>query len=95
VPAAEALCLASGNTARAHGLETGFIRPGAPADLMLIGRIVGANGSDALEALAVGDLPGISTILVDGDVLVRERSQQMPPPERLARIVSSRQELPV
>ena len=95
VPAAEAICLASGNTARAHGLETGFVRPGAPADLLLIGRIVGANGADALAALAVGDLPGISTILVDGELLVRERSQQMPPPERLARIVSARHELPV
>jgi enamidase len=86
VPAAEALCLASGNTARAHGVNTGFVRPGAPADLLLIGRIVGANGKHALDALAVGDLPGISTILVDGHVLVAPCSQQMPPPETLATI---------
>lgn len=88
VPAAEAWCLASGNTARAHGLQSGLIRPGAPADLVLIGRIVGANGRDALEALSVGDLPGISAILVDGQVLVAPRSQQMPPPERLATITT-------
>lgn len=86
VSPAETWCLASGNTARAHGLETGFIRPGAPADLLLIGRIVGANGKDALDALSVGDLPGISAILVDGQVLVAPRSQQMPPPETLATI---------
>lgn len=88
ISAAEALCLASGNTARAHGLKTGFIRPGYPADLQLIGRIVGANGKDVLEALSVGDLPGISVILVDGHVLVAPRSQQMPPPERLAAITT-------
>lgn len=87
VPAAEALCLATGNTARAHGLDTGFVRPGFPADLLLIGRITGANGADALDALSVGDLPGISMVLVDGIPLVRDRSQQTPPPERLARIV--------
>jgi enamidase len=82
--AAEALCLASGNTARVHGVETGLIRPGYPADLVLIGRIVGANGKDALDALSVGDLPGISAILVDGEVLVAPRSTMMPPPEQLA-----------
>jgi uracil phosphoribosyltransferase len=72
VPPAEALCLASGNTARAHGLETGFIRPGAPADLLLVGRIGGSSGADALDGLAHGDLPGISTVMVDGEILVRD-----------------------
>lgn len=90
VPAAEALCLATGNTARAHGLETGFIRPGFPADLLLMGRITGSNGPDALGALDVGDLPGISMVLVDGEPLVRGRSQQTPPPDRLAVVVKER-----
>jgi enamidase len=87
IPAAEALCLATGNTARAHGLETGFIRPGAPADLLLIGRIGASNGANALEGIALGDLPGISMVFVDGQPLIRERSQQTPPPEVPARIL--------
>ncbi|MPZ15943.1 MAG: amidohydrolase family protein [Chloroflexi bacterium] len=90
VPAAEALCLATGNTAQAHGITSGLVRPGYPADLLLMGHITGSNGSDALEAIALGDLPGISTVLVDGEIVVRERSQQTPPPERLARIVKER-----
>ena len=87
VPPAEALCLATGNTARAHGLQTGLVQPGYPADLVLMGRITGSNGKDALDAISLGDLPGISTVLVGGELAVRERSQQTPPPERLARIV--------
>jgi enamidase len=87
VPAADVLCLATGNTARAHGLRTGYIRPGWPADLLLMDRVVGSNGASVLEALSVGDLPGISIVMVDGQVLVRDRSQQMPPPERMARII--------
>jgi enamidase len=90
VPAAEALCLATGNTAQAHGVETGFVRPGYPADLLLMGRITGSNGKDALDAIELGDLPGISTVLVDGGLAVRERSQQTPPPELLARIIKER-----
>jgi enamidase len=88
--AAEALCLATGNTAAAHNLHTGFVREGYPADLLLMGRITGANGVDALDALSVGDLPGISMVLVDGELLVRDRSQQTPPPERLARVIKER-----
>jgi enamidase len=87
VPAAEALCLATGNTARAHGLDVGLVRPGSPADLLLIGRVSGSNGADALEGLSLGDLPGISIALVDGELLIRDRSQQTPPPERQATIV--------
>jgi enamidase len=92
VSAAEALCLASGNTARAHGVEVGVIRVGAPADLLLIGHITGANGADALSALSAGDLPGISMVMVDGQVQVSPRSEQLPPPERTATIVASSKE---
>ena len=37
----------------------------------------------------VGDLPGISMALVDGEILIRERSSQTPPPARTAAIVKS------
>jgi enamidase len=86
VGAAEAICLASGNTARAHGLSGATLRPGCPADLLLMGRVAGSNGADALDAVTQGELPGISTVLVDGELLVAPRSQQTPPPEHLARI---------
>jgi enamidase len=86
VPAAEAICLATGNTAQAHGLETGFIRPGYPADLLLIGRIAASNGANALEGIGLGDLPGISMVFVDGEPIIRDRSQQTPPPEVTATV---------
>lgn len=90
VPAAEAICLATGNTAQAHGLPgVGLIREGSPADLLLMGKIVGARGDNALESLQTGDLPGISMVFVDGELLVAPRSAQTPPPERLARVVQS------
>ena len=57
-----------------------------PAKFM-VGRIGGSSGADALDGLGRGDLPGISLVMVDGEILVRERSQQTPPPEVLAVIV--------
>jgi enamidase len=90
VTPAEAICLASGNTARAHGVAAGLVQPGCPADLVLMGRVSGSSGADALDSLRLGDLPGISTVLVDGAVLVFPRSQQTPPPDRLARVTNGR-----
>jgi len=40
--------------------------------------------TDALDSFAKGDLPGISTVIIDGEIRVAGRSQQTPPPERVA-----------
>ena len=76
----EAIAIATGNTAKAHGLDVGLLRPGAPADLLVCGPIEGSTGTTLNDAIAHGDLPGISYVLVDGELLVEGRSQQTPPP---------------
>jgi enamidase len=76
----EAVAVATGNTAQAHGLDVGFLRPGAPADLIIAGPVMGSAGSTLSDAIAHGDLPGISFVLIDGEVVVETRSRQTPPP---------------
>ena len=75
-----AIAAGTGNVARRHGIPGGFLAPGNPADLLVIGPIQGSQARDGLEALALGDLPGISAVLVDGEPLVTGRSEQTPPP---------------
>ena len=82
-----AWCMATGNAARAHRLDAGFIEEGKPADVLLIGSISGSVGTDALDGLKVGDIPGISFVIIGGQMVVKGRSQQTPPPETLAVIV--------
>jgi enamidase len=53
-----------------------------PADLVVLGPITGSTARDGLECFALGDLPGIATVLVDGVPLVKTRSEQTPPPSR-------------
>lgn len=77
-----AVAAATGQTARAHGLATGVIAEGMPADLVVLGPVTGSMATDGLESFALGDLPGIATVLVDGVPLVRSRSEQTPPPSR-------------
>jgi enamidase len=45
-------------------------------------RITGSVSRDALDSFAKGDLPGISVVMIDGDLTVGGRSEQTPPPER-------------
>jgi enamidase len=81
---ADAVAAGTGNTAQRHGVPGGLLEPGQPADLVVLGPVTGSTGADALECLALGDLPGISVVMVDGEPLVAGRSQQTPPPNRLA-----------
>jgi enamidase len=60
------------------------LQEGKPADLVLIGRIQGSEGKDGLDGLTIGDIPGISFVIVNGEIVVRDRSEQTPPPETLA-----------
>ncbi len=80
----KSICMATGNVGRAHDLNIGILEEGRPADLVLLHKITGSVAKDALDSFAKGDLPGISTVIIDGQVRVAGRSQQTPPPERVA-----------
>lgn len=77
--AGEAVAVGTGNTARAHGLDVGILAPGRPADLLICGPVEGSAGTTLTDAIAHGDLPGISYVLTAGNVIVSGRSQQTPP----------------
>ncbi len=80
----KAICMATGNVGHAHDLNLGILEEGRPADVVLLHKITGSVAKDALDSFAKGDLPGISYVIIDGVVQVAGRSQQTPPPERLA-----------
>lgn len=67
---AVAWAIASGHGARAFGSETNTVEIGAPADLVLMDASLGSVEDTALEAIAVGDFPGISLVITDGEIRV-------------------------
>ena len=83
--AAQAWAMATGNTARVYGFNRGRIAPGLEADLVLIDTPLGSPAADALEALEIGDVPGIAAVLIDGEVKVNV-SRNTPPPLHKAHI---------
>ena len=86
VAAESVICLATGNTARVHGLDTGVIAAGRSADLCIVDTPTGSVATTALEALTNGDLFGISMILIDG-VPVIGRSRNTAPAARAAEVI--------
>jgi enamidase len=85
LPAEVVIALATGNNARAFRLApaTGTIAVGAPADLVVCDAPSASLAADALTAIARGDIPGISCVVVDGQVRVG-RSRNTPMAKRLA-----------
>jgi enamidase len=83
---AEAVACATGNTARVYRLNRGLIAEGREADLVVCDAPIGSVAPDALGALAAGDLPGVSMVLVDGRIVLG-RSRNTAPATRGAEVV--------
>jgi enamidase len=79
------IALATGNNARAFRLATGTIAVGQPADLLVCDAPAASLARDGLGALARGDIPGISCVIIDGVVRVG-RSRNTALAKRLATI---------
>jgi enamidase len=82
----DAVCMATGNTARVYKLPVGIIAPGREADVCIVDAPIGSQGRTALEALRIGDLFGVSMILIDGQIKIG-RSRNTPPATRAAEVV--------
>ena len=80
-----AIALATGNNTRAFRLATGTgtLAVGAPADLVVCDAPAASKARDAFGAIARGDIPGISCVIIDGHVRTG-RSRNSPLATRLA-----------
>ena len=86
IPPAIALCLATGNNAKAWELNSGIISPGKDADLLIADAPHGSTRNDLFSAMSNGDVPGIGVVIIDGVIRV-VRSRNTPPPLRMPRVI--------
>lgn len=86
IPGEIALCMATGNTAKVYGLNTGVIAVGREADLVFMDAPMGSVAETAAQAFECGDVPGVSIVLIDGEVKVT-KSRNTPPCKRTAKVV--------
>ena len=83
VPAEQAFCFATGNTARMRRLDTGLIEVGYAADFVQLDRAQHSAGKDMLESVRMGDIPGVGMVIIDGQVRCG-RSRNTPPADKVA-----------
>ncbi len=87
IPPETAIAMATGTTASIYKLRAGRIAPGLEADLVIMDAPIGSVADDALETLKIGDTPGISGVIIDGELVIR-KSVNTPPARRQLEIGS-------
>ena len=76
---------ASGVTADVYELDSGKVELGRPADLVVCDAPWGGLAQDTAGALRRGDIPGISAVIIDGEVRVL-RSRNTPAATRTVKV---------
>ncbi len=85
LPAEQAICLATGNVARKRHLDGGLIAIGQPADFVFMDKPQHSSGKNLLDAISLGDIPGIGMVVIDG--IVRTGRSRSTPPANTAPVV--------
>ena len=78
IPTEIAFCFATGNTARMRNLNCGLNEVGRSADFVMMDRAQHTAGRNLLESVALGDVPGVGMVIIDGIVRC-QRSRNAPP----------------
>jgi enamidase len=89
IPAELVFCFATGNTARLRALNCGLVERGRAADFVFLDRAQHTAGKTLLDSVALGDIPGVGMVMIDG--LVRcGRSRNTPPATQIPVVVELR-----
>ena len=87
IPTEIAFCFATGNTARMRNLNCGLIEVGRSADFVLMDRAQHTAGRNLLESVALGDIPGVGMVIIDG-IIRCLRSRNTPPATEIPEVVT-------
>jgi enamidase len=84
------VCAATGSNARVYGLDSGLLKPGKAADIVLIDAPDGGTQTTALAAIKHGDIVAVGGVMTAGVPRFVGRSRNTPGTTRKARVVVSR-----
>ena len=81
---------ATGNNADVYRLNSGYIREGRDADVVIVDAPLGGTQDTALAAMKHGDICAIGAVITDGVPRFVGRSRNTPPCTRRVRVAESR-----
>lgn len=90
MPVESAIAAATGNNAAVYKINSGFLRAGRDADVVLIDACVGGSKDNAIDAIRNGDIPAIAAVVTDGVPRFVGRSRNTPAPMKPVRVAECR-----
>jgi enamidase len=90
IPAEWAISAATGNNADVYRLNSGYLRTGRDADVVMIDACAGGSQDNALDALRNGDIPAVAAVVTDGVPRFVGRSRNTPGAIRKVRVTECR-----
>jgi enamidase len=82
----QAICMATGNTAKMRNLNCGLIAPGREASFVFLDMAQQSAGKNLPDSIQKGDLAGVGMVIADGAVSI-QRSRNTPPAIRVPELV--------
>lgn len=90
MPVEWAIAAATGNNAKVYRLNSGFLRAGCDADVLILDACAGGSKTTALEAIQNGDIAAVGAVVTDGVPRFVGRSRNTPEPMKRIRTAHSR-----
>ena len=90
MPVEWAIAAATGNNATIYRLNSGFLRAGRDADVVILDACVGGSKDNALDALRNGDIAAVAAVVTDGVPRFVGRSRNTPAPIKKVRVATCR-----
>jgi len=86
MPVEWAIAAATGNNAVVYRLNSGFLRAGRDADVVILDACVGGSKNNALDALRNGDIAAVGGVVTNGVPRFVGRSRNTPAPMKKVRV---------
>ncbi len=90
MPVEWAIAAATGNNATVYRLNSGFLRTGKDADVVILDACVGGSKNTALDALRNGDIAAVGAVITDSVPRFVGRSRNTPAPMKRIRVAECR-----
>ena len=84
-----AIAAATGNNATVYGINSGFLKPGKEADVVILDACVGGSKDNATDAIRNGDIPAVAAVVTAGIPRFVGKSRNTPAPMKSVRVIQN------
>jgi enamidase len=85
-----AIAAATGNNATVYGINSGFLKPGKEADVVILDACVGGSKDNATDAIRNGDIPAVAAVVTAGIPRFVGKSRNTPAPMKSVRVIQNK-----